>query len=86
MGHLWQANPVKFSRVPKALVQAPNIDVILVTELTRWGRSMLDLFHTLAQLPDPSHSSSCVALFSRGFYEGDVWMSRVVRQRIPRAM
>jgi len=29
-----------------ALAQARKIDVILVTELTRWGRSMLDLFHT----------------------------------------
>jgi putative DNA-invertase from lambdoid prophage Rac len=33
-----------------ALAQAHNIDVILVTELTRWGRSMLDLFHTLQDL------------------------------------
>ena len=33
-----------------ALVQARKIDVILVTELTRWGRSMLDLFHTLQDL------------------------------------
>jgi DNA invertase Pin-like site-specific DNA recombinase len=33
-----------------ALVQAREIDVILVTELTRWGRSMLDLFHTLHDL------------------------------------
>jgi len=30
-----------------ALAQARKIDVILVTELTRWGRSMLDLFRTL---------------------------------------
>jgi putative DNA-invertase from lambdoid prophage Rac len=30
-----------------ALAQARTIDVILVTELTRWGRSMLDFFHTL---------------------------------------
>jgi len=30
-----------------ALAQARKIEVILVTELTRWGRSMLDLFHTL---------------------------------------
>ncbi len=29
-----------------ALAQAREIDVILVTELTRWGRSMLDLFHS----------------------------------------
>jgi putative DNA-invertase from lambdoid prophage Rac len=27
-----------------------HIDAILVTELTRWGRSMLDLFHTLQDL------------------------------------
>jgi putative DNA-invertase from lambdoid prophage Rac len=27
-----------------------KVDVILVTELTRWGRSMLDLFHTLQDL------------------------------------
>ena len=33
-----------------ALAQAREIDVILVTELTRWGRSMLDLFHTLQDL------------------------------------
>jgi DNA invertase Pin-like site-specific DNA recombinase len=33
-----------------ALAQARKIDVILVSELTRWGRSMLDLFHTLQDL------------------------------------
>jgi len=33
-----------------ALAQGRNIDIILVTELTRWGRSMLDLFHTLQDL------------------------------------
>ena len=33
-----------------ALAQARNIDIILATELTRWGRSMLDLFHTLQDL------------------------------------
>jgi putative DNA-invertase from lambdoid prophage Rac len=33
-----------------ALAQARKVDVILVTELTRWGRSMLDLFHTLQDL------------------------------------
>ena len=32
------------------LAQAREIDPILVTELTRWGRSMLDLFHTLQDL------------------------------------
>src|ERR1019366_8018464 len=30
--------------------QARKIDVTLVTELTRWGRSMLDFFHTLQDL------------------------------------
>jgi len=33
-----------------ALAEARKVDVILVTELTRWGRSMLDLFHTLQDL------------------------------------
>ena len=33
-----------------ALAQARKVDVILVTGLTRWGRSMLDLFHTLQDL------------------------------------
>jgi putative DNA-invertase from lambdoid prophage Rac len=33
-----------------ALAQTRKINVILVTELTRWGRSMLDLFHTLQDL------------------------------------
>ena len=33
-----------------ALAQARKIDAILVTEFTRWGRSMLDLFHTLQDL------------------------------------
>jgi DNA invertase Pin-like site-specific DNA recombinase len=32
------------------LAQARKIDLILVTELTRWSRSMLDLFHTLNDL------------------------------------
>lgn len=33
-----------------ALAQARDIDVVLVTELTRWGRSMIDLFNTLNEL------------------------------------
>lgn len=33
-----------------ALAQARQIDGILVTELTRWGRSTLDLIHTLQEL------------------------------------
>ena len=32
------------------LAQARKIDLILVTELTRWSRSTLDLFHTLNDL------------------------------------
>ena len=33
-----------------ALAQNRQIDVVLVTELTRWGRSTLDLIHTLHSL------------------------------------
>jgi putative DNA-invertase from lambdoid prophage Rac len=33
-----------------ALAQARRIDVVLVTELSRWGRSTLDLLHTLKEL------------------------------------
>jgi putative DNA-invertase from lambdoid prophage Rac len=33
-----------------AMAQARQIDVILVSELTRWGRSMLDLVRTLQDL------------------------------------
>lgn len=33
-----------------AMAQARKIDTILVTELTRWGRSTIDLIHTLQEL------------------------------------
>ena len=33
-----------------ALAQARQIDAVLVTELSRWGRSTLDLLHTLEEL------------------------------------
>jgi DNA invertase Pin-like site-specific DNA recombinase len=33
-----------------ALAQARDVDVVLVTELTRWGRSTIDLSHTLGEL------------------------------------
>ena len=33
-----------------ALAQAREIDVVLVTELSRWGRSTIDLLHTLHDL------------------------------------
>jgi putative DNA-invertase from lambdoid prophage Rac len=33
-----------------ALAQARQIDTVLVTELSRWGRSTLDLLHTLEEL------------------------------------
>ena len=33
-----------------ALAQDRRIDAVLVTELTRWGRSTLDLLHTLQEL------------------------------------
>ena len=34
-----------------ALAQALKIGVILVTERTRWARSMVDLVHSLKSLP-----------------------------------
>jgi DNA invertase Pin-like site-specific DNA recombinase len=43
-----------------ALAQAREIDVILVTELSRWGRSTIDLLHTLRDLE--AHSVSLAAL------------------------
>jgi hypothetical protein len=50
----WQASGSKSDRQQHqkilTLAQARKIDVILVTELTRWGRSTLDLFHTLNDL------------------------------------
>lgn len=33
-----------------ALAQARQIDAVLVTELSRWGRSTIDLLHTLREL------------------------------------
>ena len=33
-----------------AMAQARKIDVVLVTELSRWGRSTVDLLHTLREL------------------------------------
>ncbi|MGF7178113.1 recombinase family protein [Azospirillum doebereinerae] len=45
---------VKLDRVERrkvmALVQARHIDVVLVTELSRWGRSTLDLLESLRDL------------------------------------
>ncbi len=41
----------RFSRVVTfSFTRLHSLDVILVTELTPWGRSMLDLFHTLQDL------------------------------------
>ena len=42
---------VKLDRIERrkvmALAQARRVDVVLVTELSRWGRSTLDLLETL---------------------------------------
>jgi DNA invertase Pin-like site-specific DNA recombinase len=43
-----------------ALAQPREIDVILVTELSRWGRSTIDLLHTLRDLE--AHCVSLAAL------------------------
>lgn len=48
------ASGSKDSRVKRneilVLAQARKLDIILVTELTRWGRSTMDLIHTLQKL------------------------------------
>jgi putative DNA-invertase from lambdoid prophage Rac len=48
------ASGAKSDRIERAkilkLAQARKIDAILVTELTRWGRSTIDLLQTLEQL------------------------------------
>ena len=49
-----------------ALAQSRKIDVIVVTELTRWGRSTLDLFHTLNELQ--SWGVSLIAQTGLQFY------------------
>jgi putative DNA-invertase from lambdoid prophage Rac len=48
-----------------ALVQARQIDVVLVTELSRWGRSTLDLLHTLQGLE--AHRVSVLAMSGLAF-------------------
>jgi putative DNA-invertase from lambdoid prophage Rac len=53
---IWKesASGVKLDRAERkkvmALAQARKIDAILVTELSRWGRSTIDLVHTLQAL------------------------------------
>ena len=48
------ASGAKFDRAERkkvmALAQRREIDAVLVTELSRWGRSTLDLLHTLKEL------------------------------------
>jgi DNA invertase Pin-like site-specific DNA recombinase len=48
-----------------ALAQARQIDVVLVTELSRWGRSTLDLLHTLEALE--ARRVSVIALHGMAF-------------------
>lgn len=48
-----------------ALAQARQIDVVLVSELSRWGRSTLDLLHTLQELE--SRKVSVITLSGMAF-------------------
>lgn len=54
----------KLNRVERkkiiALAQAREIDAIVVTELSRWGRSTLDLLHTMSELE--SYQVSLIAM------------------------
>jgi len=47
------------------LAQARRIDAVLVTELSRWGRSTLDLLHTLKELE--AHRVSVIAINGLAF-------------------
>lgn len=57
---------VKLDRIKRkevmALARARDIDAVLVTELTRWGRSTIDLIHTLNDL----HSWKCSLVAQTG--------------------
>src|SRR5215213_5993559 len=46
-------------------IRAPRCDVVLVTELSRWGRSTLDLLHTLQDLE--AHRVSVLAMSGLAF-------------------
>jgi len=48
-----------------ALAQSRKIDVILVSELSRWGRSTIDLLNTLSQLE--SFNVSLIAMSGMAF-------------------
>ena len=48
-----------------ALAQRREIDAVLVTELSRWGRSTLDLLHTLRELE--SRRASVIAMNGLAF-------------------
>ena len=57
-----------------ALAQARKVDVILVTELTRGGRSMLDLFYALQDL-----QAWCVSLVAQAGLQFDLGLGRARR-------
>jgi len=63
------ASGVKLDRIERrrimALAQARQIDAVLVTELSRWGRSTTDLLMTLKELE--AHRVSLVALNGMAF-------------------
>ena len=42
-----------------ALAQRRAIDAVLVTELSRWGRSTVDLLHTLENLGSEGRLGHC---------------------------
>jgi putative DNA-invertase from lambdoid prophage Rac len=48
-----------------ALAQRREIDAVLVTELSRWGRSTLDLLHTLQELE--ARRASLIAMSGLAF-------------------
>jgi len=59
------------------LAQARKVDVILVTELTRWGCSMLDLFHTLQDLRSAQGKLIASLMAALAEFERDLLRERV---------
>jgi putative DNA-invertase from lambdoid prophage Rac len=64
--HLKRGSSTRPTRpADQALAQRREIDVVLVTELSRWGRSTLDLLHTLQDLE--ARRASVIAMSGLAF-------------------
>jgi DNA invertase Pin-like site-specific DNA recombinase len=60
-----------------ALAQARRIDAVLVTELSRWGRSTLDLLHTLKELEAQRVSMMATIIAGIADFERELIQERI---------